>query len=111
MSKWIYRFERGKADGDAQMKNLLGGKGANLAEMSNIGIPVPPGLTITTDVCGYYYANNKKYSYELINDVNESISYFIVIFQISQALHCVPYAPEKVLFLSLKSLDHRILLL
>ncbi|HEY1543809.1 MAG TPA: PEP/pyruvate-binding domain-containing protein, partial [Xanthobacteraceae bacterium] len=49
--KWVYTFGDGKAEGRAQMKNLLGGKGANLAEMANLGLPVPPGFTITTDVC------------------------------------------------------------
>jgi len=58
--KYVYAFGGGKADGKASMKELLGGKGANLAEMSNIGVPVPPGFTITTEVCDYYYKNNKK---------------------------------------------------
>jgi pyruvate,orthophosphate dikinase len=51
MAKWVYAFGDGKAEGSAEMKNLLGGKGANLAEMSNLGLPVPPGFTITTGVC------------------------------------------------------------
>ncbi len=59
--RYIYFFGDGKADGTAEMKNLLGGKGANLAEMTNIGLPVPPGFTITTEVCTYYYANNHTY--------------------------------------------------
>jgi len=59
--RYIYYFGDGKADGTADMKNLLGGKGANLAEMTNIGLPVPPGFTITTEVCTYYYANNHTY--------------------------------------------------
>jgi len=59
--RYIYFFGDGKADGTADMKNLLGGKGANLAEMTNIGLPVPPGFTITTEVCTYYYANNHTY--------------------------------------------------
>ncbi|MFA6508019.1 MAG: PEP/pyruvate-binding domain-containing protein, partial [Treponemataceae bacterium] len=50
-AKYVYFFGEGKADGDAKMKDLLGGKGANLAEMTNLGIPVPPGFTISTDVC------------------------------------------------------------
>jgi pyruvate, orthophosphate dikinase len=54
--KFVYYFGGKKADGDAGMKNLLGGKGANLAEMVNIGVPVPPGFTITTEVCTLYYA-------------------------------------------------------
>ena len=53
--RWVYSFGDGKAEGRAEMKNLLGGKGANLAEMSNLGLPVPPGFTITTEVCTYYY--------------------------------------------------------
>ncbi|MGC2600993.1 MAG: pyruvate, phosphate dikinase [Rhodomicrobium sp.] len=58
--KYVYRFGAGKADGSAGMKNLLGGKGANLAEMANLGLPVPPGFTITTEVCTAYYANGRK---------------------------------------------------
>src|SRR3954471_19936829 len=58
--KYVYSFGSGKADGKAEMKTLLGGKGANLAEMSSIGIPVPPGFTITTEVCAAYYENGKK---------------------------------------------------
>jgi pyruvate,orthophosphate dikinase len=50
-AKWVYRFGAGKAEGRAEMRNLLGGKGANLAEMSSLGLPVPPGFTITTEVC------------------------------------------------------------
>jgi pyruvate,orthophosphate dikinase len=60
-SKYVYFFGNGKADGGGSMKALLGGKGANLAEMSRIGLPVPPGFTITTDVCTYYYANKRTY--------------------------------------------------
>ena len=59
--KYVYSFGNKKADGDGSMKALLGGKGANLAEMSRIGLPVPPGFTITTDVCTYYYANKRTY--------------------------------------------------
>ncbi|HME99327.1 MAG TPA: PEP/pyruvate-binding domain-containing protein, partial [Terriglobia bacterium] len=64
-SKYVYLFGNGKADGDGSMKALLGGKGANLAEMSRIGLPVPPGFTITTEVCTYYYAHKKTYPKEL----------------------------------------------
>src|SRR5688572_21132656 len=60
-SKYVYFFGNGKADGDGSMKPLLGGKGANLAEMSRIGLPVPPGFTITTEVCTYYYDNKRTY--------------------------------------------------
>ncbi|MDX2028706.1 MAG: pyruvate, phosphate dikinase [Alphaproteobacteria bacterium] len=64
-AKWVYAFGNGKADGRGDMKNLLGGKGAGLAEMSQLGLPVPPGFTITTEVCTYYYANNHAYPSEL----------------------------------------------
>jgi pyruvate,orthophosphate dikinase len=63
--KYVYFFGGNKADGKAEMKSLLGGKGANLAEMVNISLPVPAGFTITTEVCTYYYDNNKKYPKEL----------------------------------------------
>ena len=72
-SKYVYLFGNGKADGDGTMKALLGGKGANLAEMSRIGLPVPPGFTITTEVCTYYYANRKTYPKELQNMVRNGI--------------------------------------
>src|SRR3954466_13251276 len=64
-SKYVYLFGNKKADGDGSMKPLLGGKGANLAEMTRIGLPVPPGFTITTEVCTYYYAHKKTYPKEL----------------------------------------------
>ena len=63
--KYVYTWGAGKADGDGSMKALLGGKGANLAEMTRIGLPVPPGFTITTEVCTYYYANKKTYPAQL----------------------------------------------
>src|SRR6195952_3700753 len=65
MTQWVYSFGDGKAEGDAGMKNLLGGKGANLAEMSNLGLPVPPGFSITTEVCTYYYAHGESYPADL----------------------------------------------
>lgn len=68
--KYVYFFGNGKADGSAGMKNLLGGKGANLAEMTNLGIPVPPGFTITTEVCTLYYKNNRRYPAELSKQVD-----------------------------------------
>jgi pyruvate,orthophosphate dikinase len=61
MTQWVYSFGGGSADGDASMKNLLGGKGANLAEMSSLGLPVPPGFTITTEACVHYYSNGQSY--------------------------------------------------
>src|SRR5208283_2398980 len=72
--KYVYFFGSGKADGKAEMKNLLGGKGANLAEMVNIGIPVPPGFTLTTEVCTLYYKNNRKYPSELEPQVNAALA-------------------------------------
>ena len=61
MQQWVYGFGGGSADGNASMKNLLGGKGANLAEMSSLGLPVPPGFTITTEACVHYYSNGQSY--------------------------------------------------
>ncbi len=65
MTKWVYYFGDGKAEGNNTQKNLLGGKGMNLAEMSSLGLPVPPGFTITTEVCTYFYANGRQYPAEL----------------------------------------------
>jgi pyruvate,orthophosphate dikinase len=73
MAKYVYSFGGGKADGDAKMKELLGGKGANLAEMTNIGLPVPAGFTITTEVCTYYYDHGKTYPPELKTQVEEAM--------------------------------------
>ena len=74
MTKWVYAFGDGKAEGKADMRNLLGGKGANLAEMSNLGLPVPPGLTVTTEVCTYYYAHNHSYPPELKAEVDAAVA-------------------------------------
>ena len=72
--KLVYYFGANKAEGKAQMKELLGGKGANLAEMVNLKLPVPPGFTITTEVCTYYYTHNKKYPKELKQQVENSLA-------------------------------------
>jgi pyruvate,orthophosphate dikinase len=72
--KYVYLFGNKKADGNGGMKALLGGKGANLAEMTRIGLPVPPGLTITTEVCTYYYAHNKSYPKELWAQVKAAVA-------------------------------------
>ena len=72
--KYVYSFGDGQGDGDATMKPLLGGKGANLAEMSRIGLPVPAGFTITTEVCTYYYANDRQYPPELKDQVSEALA-------------------------------------
>src|SRR5215469_8481787 len=73
MTKWVYRFGDGVAEGRADMRNLLGGKGAGLAEMSNLGLPVPPGFTITTEVCTHFYANAKTYPKELKEQVEAAL--------------------------------------
>ena len=73
--KYVYQFGNGTADGKADMKNLLGGKGANLAEMNLLGIPVPPGFTITTDVCTHYYDHDQHFPDELENEVNEALTF------------------------------------
>ncbi len=75
MTKYVYTFGAGKADGRADMKNLLGGKGANLAEMNSIGLPVPAGFTITTEMCTVYYENNRKYPKELEKQVAEGLKH------------------------------------
>src|ERR1700678_2537262 len=71
--KYVYLFGNKKADGDGSMKPLLGGKGANLAEMTRIGLPVPPGFTITTEVCTYYYAHKKSYPKELQSQMEAGV--------------------------------------
>ncbi|KQO67356.1 pyruvate, phosphate dikinase [Methylobacterium sp. Leaf89] len=73
MGKWVYSFGDGKAEGQSSMRNLLGGKGANLAEMSNLGLPVPPGFTITTEVCTYYYDHGQQYPDELKSQVKAAL--------------------------------------
>jgi pyruvate,orthophosphate dikinase len=74
MARYVYFFGGGKADGDASMKMVLGGKGANLAEMSNLEIPVPPGFTISTEVCAHYSRNNQTYPPGLEEEVNEALA-------------------------------------
>ncbi len=73
--KWVYTFGDGKAEGKAGLRDLLGGKGANLAEMANLGLPVPPGFTIPTSVCTYFYANDKTYPKELKGQVEAALGY------------------------------------
>jgi pyruvate, orthophosphate dikinase len=74
MTKWVYRFGDGAAEGRADMKDLLGGKGAGLAEMSNLGLPVPPGFTITTEVCSYFYSHGRSYPAELREQVAKGLA-------------------------------------
>src|SRR6476646_6586714 len=73
-TKFVYTFGNKKADGNGSMKALLGGKGANLAEMTRIGLPVPPGFTISTDVCTYYYDNKRTYPSELNQQVEAALA-------------------------------------
>lgn len=75
MTKWVYTFGDGAAEGRAGDKNLLGGKGANLAEMCSLGLPVPPGFTITTEACNHYYANGRAYPDTLEGDVDEALGH------------------------------------
>ncbi|ENT06771.1 pyruvate, phosphate dikinase [Brucella sp. 63/311] len=79
MAKWVYTFGDGKAEGAASDRNLLGGKGANLAEMSSLGLPVPPGFTITTEVCTYYYNNDRVYPSELDAQVQAALAHIATL--------------------------------
>jgi len=72
--KWVYGFGDGRAEGKASMRNLLGGKGAGLAEMANLGLPVPPGFTITTDLCTYYYGHDRQYPKDLRAQVEKALA-------------------------------------
>ena len=95
--KYVYGFGGGKADGKADMKELLGGKGANLAEMANLGIPVPPGFTITTEVCNYYYKHKKTYPPQIKNDVKKALANVETIMKAKFG------DPENPLLLSIRS--------
>src|SRR5277367_6356066 len=72
--QWVYAFGGGKAQGRASMRNLLGGKGAGLAEMAHLGLPVPPGFTITTEVCTYFYEHGKTYPKDLKAQVEAALA-------------------------------------
>ncbi|MGB0755205.1 MAG: pyruvate, phosphate dikinase [Candidatus Puniceispirillaceae bacterium] len=74
MTQWVYSFGATQCDGDASQRNLLGGKGANLAEMSSIGLPVPPGFTITTELCTYYYDNDHSYPDILTQQIQSALA-------------------------------------
>jgi pyruvate,orthophosphate dikinase len=97
MSRSVYFFERGKADGDAKMKQLLGGKGANLAEMCRIGLPVPPGFTIGTSVCAAYYEAGGKLPDPVQKEVDENL------LRLEKAMSRRFGAPEAPLFVSVRS--------
>ena len=95
--KYVYSFGGGRADGKAEMKNLLGGKGANLAEMSNLKVPVPAGFTMTTEVCTYYYGHRKRYPAELRKQVRDAVARV-------EKVMCLGYGdPEKPLLVSVRS--------
>ncbi len=96
MAKYVYFFGEGKADGSKDMKGLLGGKGANLAEMTNMGIPVPPGFTISTDVCAFY-KDPQKYPAEIQGEVDEAVA------RMESILGLTFGDPEKPLLMSVRS--------
>ncbi len=96
-SKWVYSFGAGNTEGRADMKNLLGGKGANLAEMANLGLPVPPGFTITTEVCTYFYANGRTYPTELKDQVAAALA------QVEQSMGAVFGDAANPLLVSVRS--------
>ncbi len=96
-TKYVYSFGSGKAEGKAQMKDLLGGKGANLAEMTNIGLPVPPGFTITTAVCTYYYADKRHYPKTLRAEVGAALK------KLEKAMGAKFGDPSKPLLVSVRS--------
>jgi pyruvate, orthophosphate dikinase len=75
MTKWVYTFGDGQAEGNASLRNLLGGKGANLAEMCSLGLPVPPGFTISTEVCTWFYAHEKTYPLDLAPQVDSALKH------------------------------------
>ncbi|GLK55965.1 pyruvate,orthophosphate dikinase [Methylopila capsulata] len=79
MTKWVLTFGDGRAEGRAELRELLGGKGANLAEMANLGLPVPPGFTVTTEVCTHYYANGRSYPTELQAQVDAGLDHIQAI--------------------------------
>ena len=74
MTQWVYNFGKSATDGNSSLRNLLGGKGANLAEMSGIGLPVPPGFTISTKVCTYFYDHDKTYPDALDHQVRTAVA-------------------------------------
>jgi pyruvate, orthophosphate dikinase len=95
--KFVYYFGNGKAEGESGMKSLLGGKGANLAEMTNINLPVPPGFTITTEACNYYYANKKQYPKEMKKQVEDALK------KVEKDMGCKFGDPANPLLLSVRS--------
>src|SRR5262245_22814759 len=96
-TKWVYRFGRGAAEGRGDMRNLLGGKGAGLAEMSNLGLPVPLGFTITTQVCTHFYQNDHAYPADLEQQVAAALA------EIEKGIDARFGHPTKPLLVSVRS--------
>src|SRR5205823_5014668 len=96
-TKWVYSFGGGSAEGRAEMKDLLGGKGANLAEMSNLSLPVPPGFTITTEICTHFYANGRTYPADLKDQVADALA------AVETAIGAKFGDPKKPLLVSVRS--------
>jgi pyruvate, orthophosphate dikinase len=97
MSTWVYGFGAGRADGTAKLRDLLGGKGANLAEMCSLGLPVPPGFTITTEVCRFYYDHDRRYPKELAEEVRAALR------QVEENAGARLGDPERPLLVSVRS--------
>ena len=97
MAKWVYRFGRGAAEGRGDLRDLLGGKGAGLAEMANLGLPVPPGFTITTEVCTYFYAHDHSYPADLKEQVAAALA------DVETAIGAKFGDPKKPLLVSVRS--------
>jgi pyruvate, orthophosphate dikinase len=97
MGTWVYSFGAGQADGTAKMRDLLGGKGANLAEMCNLGLPVPPGFTITTEVCRFYYEHDRRYPEDLAEQVHAALR------KIEQTVDARLGDPDRPLLVSVRS--------
>ncbi|MCK5378015.1 MAG: pyruvate, phosphate dikinase, partial [Acidobacteria bacterium] len=96
-TKYVYSFGGGSADGRADMKNTLGGKGANLAEMAGLGIPVPAGYTITTDVCTFFYDNSRNYPESLQVEARQALS------KVEGIMGAIFGDPDNPLLLSIRS--------
>ena len=96
-TKWVYNFGAGHNEGRSEMRNLLGGKGANLAEMATIGLPVPPGFTITTDLCTAFYKNGSRYPADLDAQVRDALT------RVEDAVGLKFGDPEKPLLVSVRS--------